>query len=258
MLRRLMGLLLVIRALAPALIVIIVAVGFGVILADLRAATAAPIRGINTAMGEMGTALETVKTDLDAALAEISDLAALFQGFTLPNLIPDIPNNIRIPSLNLPDITVPVPTNAVITTSTVNIGVNITYPSGVRFTTTNLTLVVPDLPNVDIPVPGLGALDTALRNALAPLTNIFDALDTAFDSIGALTTTLRTLPDSVQAIVDDGELLLNSIDRVLANWAGTLATVALILLILVIIYFAAPALDDLRRGLRMLRGLAAE
>src|SRR5262245_3465213 len=119
---RLIGLLLLIRALSPILILLIFAIAIMVILGDLRAAVDPPIQNMKTEFDQIRTTVEDVRQDFEAVTTEVAAVVSALQSFSLPNLIPNIPDFFTIPSLDIPDVTVPVPTIRVQTCS-VNIGV---------------------------------------------------------------------------------------------------------------------------------------
>lgn len=254
---RLFGLLLIIRALSPILILLVIAIAVAVILGDLRAAMDEPIQNMKTEFDEIRTTVEDVREDFETVTSEITEVVNALQSFSLPNVIPNIPDFFTIPSLDIPDLTVPVPTVSVQMCS-VNIGVRISYPCGITVGTRNVTLAIPNIPSFNVPLPALGALDDTLRNALSGITGIFDVFDEAFASIGELSETLRNVPDSFNAISTETQALLDALSGLLVKWGSTLSLVLISLAVLVVIYFAVPFLDDFRRGWRMLRGLSAE
>jgi len=256
--KRLLGLLLIVRALAPLLIVVVIAVALNVVIQDIHRVLDKPIQTIQTEMVGVKTAVDGVKGDIGAVGRDVTTVVNRLQGFSIPNLIPNIPNSIRIPRLQMPALSVPVPTDVQIQTSSVNIGVTITYPSGITIRPRNIPIGIPDIPNIDIPVPGLSSLADALRNALAPITDVFKDFNKAFGSFNKLNQTLQPLPDHLNAIVNQGQSMLTGLQQVVARWEGTLVIVVAVLLILVVIYFAVPSIADFNRGLRMLRGLPTD
>jgi hypothetical protein len=237
--------------------IVVIAIAFSVILGDLRAAVEPPIQNKKQEFDDIRAAVEDARQDFESVVSEVTELVEELQSFSIPNLIPNIPNFFTIPSLNIPDLTVPVPTISVQTCS-VNIGVTISYPCGITIGSRNVTLTIPNIPSFNVPVPGLGALDDVLRDALSGITGIFDVFDEAFASIGQLAETLQTVPDSFNAISADMQALLDGLAGLVVRWGSTLTIVLLVLAGLVIIYFAVPILDDLRRGWRLLSGQPAD
>lgn len=255
MIRRISGLLLILRALSPVLIVLIVGGTLAIVLNDVRAAVDPPLQTIRGEIQEIRTTVDAVREDISAVNEEITGLLNVLGSFSIPNLIPNIPSSLQFPNLDIPSANIPVPTVSMQTSSITIAGVNITYPSGLNIGSTTFLLDFPAIPSFSVPLTILGQLDDALRSALSDVTDVFDSFTTAFDNISDLNVTLQLVPDHVNEITAQGELLLNSLLRVLAKWGETLLLVILALLVLVIIYFGVALLDDLTRGWRMLRGL---
>ncbi len=256
--RRISGLLLILRALAPLLIILVLGITGSIVLADVRAAVDPPLATIRGEITEIQATVGEVRDDLNAVSEEVTSLVNALQAFSIPNLVPDIPDNLSFPSLNIPNVSIPIPNVSVRFSSTNVAGVNIRYPSGLNVGSRNYDLDLPNIPSFSVPLPGLGEVDNLLRTALSGVTGVFDAFDTAFSSIGVLNDTLQTVPDHFNAITSETENLVDNFQRVLVSWGQTLLIVVVILLVLVIIYLGVPVLDDLTRGWRMLRGLEAD
>ncbi len=252
---RLSGLLLLLRALTPVLIVLILGGTLAIVLADVRAAVDAPLELIGGEIEEVRTTVGAVSDDIAAVSEQVTTLVGVLDGFNIPNLIPNIPTNLTFPTLDPPAINIPVPTVSMQTSSTNIAGVSITYPSGLTIGSTSFSLNIPNIGGFPVPLPGLSDVDDALRNALSGVTGVFDSFRTAFGSVGALVGTLQLVPDHMTTITEQGEQLAANLRAVITRWGETLLLVTVILLVLVIIYFGVPVLDDLTRGLRMLRGL---
>ena len=256
--RRLSGLLLMLRALAPVLIVLIIGVTLSVILSDVQAAAEKPIQNIRTEIGEIRGTVDEIRADIETVNNEITALVGDLTDFDLPNLIPNIPGNLSFPSLDIPSVSIPIPTVSVRTSNFTVGNLTLSYPSGLTIGSRNFSLNIPDIPGFSVPLPGLGQLDDALRNALSPLTDIFDTFKQAFSSIGTLNNTLQLIPDHFTTIADEGEQLMLNLWRTVLGWGQTLLLVIVILLALVVIFFGVGLLDDLTRGWHMLLGHPAE
>ncbi|MEZ4672045.1 MAG: hypothetical protein R3E39_29420 [Anaerolineae bacterium] len=257
MMRRVVGLLLMIRALAPLLVILILAVGVAIIYRDVQAAVETPVTNIKTAFNELGTSIQSVEGDLETVGNNVTTVINQLSQFNPLSLIPDIPDNITLPSLTIPDISVSVPTVDVKFSDITILGVTLTYPSGLTIGTKTLSVTVPDLSNLSLPLPGLGQLDDAIRSGLSGITDVFSVFDDAFDSINKLTTTLRTLPDNFSTITTQTQSLVEGLRGVVLSWGSTLTLVLVLLFVLALIYVFVPSLDDFWRGWRMLRGLPA-
>ena len=261
MFRRLMGLLLVLRGLAPILVVLVIGVAGVALYNDLRAVVAPPLHNLETEIQTVRDQFETVRTHLETTVSEVTGLVSTLQGFQLPNLVPNIPDNIAIPHITIPAINVPLPdiTSLSFSMCSLDAGIaNIPYPCGVSMGNYNFSLDIPDLPSFNLPLPGLGQLDDVLSAAFSPIADIFDLFRPFFGSLSAVIDSLQAIPDTVGQIVDEGRGLLSDTRQLFVQWGQTLLIALLILGVLVVIYFAVPMLDSLRRGWRMLRGLPGD
>ncbi|MAS36541.1 MAG: hypothetical protein CL610_21230 [Anaerolineaceae bacterium] len=254
---RLIGLLLILRALAPVLIVLIIGGTVAVVLGDVQAAVDPPLTVIRTEMAEVRDTVEAAGENIEAVSDEVTDLVSVLGSFNLQIVIPNIPANLSFPSLDLPSVNIPVPSVSMRTTTTTIAGVSITYPSGLNIGSTTFSLNIPNIPSFSVPLPGLSQLDNDLRAALSGVTGVFDTFDAVFDSVGDLVGTLGQVTDHVSAITEQTDQMTQSLRRVMGRWQATLMIAVLAVLGLVLLYFGVPILDDFRRGWRMLRGLSA-
>lgn len=252
---RLSGLLLILRALAPVLIVLIVGGTLAVVLADVRAAVDEPLEQISTEIQAVRSTVAALSDDIAAVSQQVTTLVSALNGLNIPNLIPDIPANLTFPTLDPPPINIPVPTASMLTSTTTIAGLSITYPSGLSIGSANFSLNIPDLGGFSVPLPGFSQVDDLLRSALSGVNSVFSTFRSTFTSVNNLMGALQLVPGHMTTITEQGELLASNLRAVTMRWAETLLLVMVILLVLVIIYFGVPVLDDLTRGWRMLRGL---
>ncbi len=259
--RRLLGLLLMIRGLSPFLVLLVIGIAGAIMYGDLRAATAGPIESLQARIAEAREAIDAVRNDIDAVVDEVSDVVAALQNFSLPDLLPDIPDNISIPRLTIPAINVPLPdvTSLGFTMCSLDVGVaDLPYPCDVSMSTFNFRLDIPDIPSFNLPLPGLGQLDDLLREAFSPITDIFAVFQPLFAGINSLSESLQVVPEAFTAIVEAGRTMVSDVSQVLTQWGQTLLVVFVALAVLAVIYFAVPLIDNVTRGWRMLRGLPVE
>jgi hypothetical protein len=252
---RLSGLLLILRALAPVLIVLIIGGTLAIVLADVRAAVDEPLERIGGEIQAVRSTVDAARDDIEAVNEQVITLVSALTGLNIPNLIPNIPANLTFPTLNPPAINIPVPTVSMRTTTTTIAGVSITYPSGLNIGSSSYSLDIPDIGGFPVPLPGLSQVDDTLRSALSGVNSVFGSFHTAFSSVSQLVDTLQLVPDHMNTIAAQGEQLAANLRAVVMRWGETLLLVTVILLALVIIYFGVAVLDDLTRGWRMLRGL---
>src|SRR5262245_37032805 len=155
MFKRLLGLLIIVRALTPILIVLVVAVLGSIILNDLQDTLKAPVAAINTEINSLQTSIDGAKQDFQNVSDNVTTVVNAISSVRLPDLRVNIPTNISIPAISIPSASVPVPT-ASVSTSTYSFGSisafgqsvslgSITYPSGISIGTTNKTLSFPSI-----------------------------------------------------------------------------------------------------------------
>ena len=115
-------------------------------------------------------------------------------------------------------------------------------------------LSIPDIPQLNVQIPGLALLRDAIEGVIDEVTSIFDVFDPALSAIKDLTDSLQVLPDSVNAIVDETQTVFTTVSRTAAHWSALIAIVTLVILVLVVNYIFSTMLQDLQRGWSMLRG----
>lgn len=260
--RRLMGILLILRALSPFLFLAILAIASLIILQDVRAELDQPIQTIQGELEALSTVVDKTRENFEEVQNEVSGLVTALEAFNPANLIPDISGVISIPSLTIPDVTIPipdVPNGVSISFSSINIaGVNLSYPSGISIGTRSFTLAIPDIGAFNITIPGLDLLGDAIATALSPITEVFDVFTPAFESINELNETLQQVPESLETITAEGQALADDVGDVVARWSRTLIIMFTMLTVLTVIYFGVPFLDYFNRGLQMVRGLPVD
>lgn len=283
--RRLLGLLLIVRALAPLLAVIVIVWGANRVAGDFQAAVETPISNLENEFGELNATFETAKQQFEVAKQDIDEVLAQLQAFQLPNLLPTLPANIAFPSVNIPDLTVAVPTSISVQWSSVSFDVTeviprncgpldfacralgdiirtvtrtVQYPSGISISTQNLTLPVPDLPSFTVPFPGFfNSVRNGLNNLFSEFLDIFNVFDDALTALNELGASLSALPDNFNGLVSEGQQLVSGLQVLLAKWGGLLTLALLVILALMVISFGVTFLELLGRGLRLLFGASA-
>jgi hypothetical protein len=260
--RRVLGILLIIRAVSPLLVLAILALVAGLVLGDLRAALEPPAAQIQAEVEALRTLASSLQADVETLQRRINTLVETFSDFTFPDAIPDIPDVINFPALNIPDVNVPIPDvpgGVEISTGSFNVaGQTLSYPNGISISTRNFTLAIPDISAFEFPIPALGQFDDVLRSAFQPVQAVLDAVDVVFRDFSDLNESLQKVPQHLTTIADQGAGLVDDMRGVWREWRRTLVIVFVALAALVVIYFVVPFLDDFRRGLRMARGLPVE
>lgn len=259
MISRLYGLLLLIRGLSPFLVILVIGIVGMVMVNDLSAALDGPIARIQTEIDDVRDAVDSARTQVDAVVADVSSLVDTLSSFRLPDLLPDLPSSISIPTLNLPSVSVLVPTAAVRMCSANLEFTTVSYPCGLNLGSRSVSLNLPDIPTFTIPIPGLNELGDLLSDAFSPITDIFDrGFRPVFAGIQELGETLQVIPDTFNSIAAEGRGLLSDVGGVLGQWRQTLLIVWVVLAVLAVIYFGVPLVSNVTRGWRLLRGLPAD
>lgn len=276
--RRLLGLLLILRAFAPIIAVIVVLWVGSRLVDSLQAAVDDPIRQIEAEAAAISARFETAQAEFEALVEDISTLVGRLQAFNVPDLLPDLPSHIMFPQIPFPDPSVPVPTVTVVW-STVSFDVQewvpqdcgpldflcdaaelvlttitktITYPSSISIGTRNVTLTVPDIPSFAVPLPPLfNDIANGLEGLFSGFKNLFNVFDAAFNSISSLISRLQALPESLSGVATQVQDLVNTLKTLSIKWGGLAAVTGIILLVLLVVSYGVTFIDDLSRGWRM-------
>ncbi len=283
---RLSGLLILVRAFAPLLMVLTIYWGYTRMIDSFRAALS-PVQVMEDEIAALGETVETAREQFDTARTHAEAAVATLQEFSVPNLLPDLSNLLSIPALNIPDLSVPiVPTVTVRFTNatgsisrtidgacrtvfdffgigdlvcdpvqTVTESVNIRYPSGITFGTTNFTIDFPTIPSFTIPTPPFfNTIANSLEGVFSSFDNIFGIFDETLASINALGQEIRAVPDSINTIAQSGQQMLDDLRSSMAQRAGLVSIALIVVAVLLVYTFATGFIQQVLRGLRLLFG----
>jgi hypothetical protein len=284
--RRLLGLFLLVRAFAPLLMLLTIYWGYTQVIDSFRAALN-PVQTIRAEINELGETVETARTQFESARANAEASIAAIRSFSVPNLLPNLTGLLTIPALTIPDLSVPIVPTVAVTFSdttgsisrtidgacrtvfdffgigdlvcdaarTVTESVNIRYPSGITFGTTNFTIDFPTIPSFTIPMPPLfNTITSGLEGVFSSFDNIFGVFDETLARINTLGQEVRTLPDSLNTITQSGQQIINRLREVVAQRAGLVSVALLAALVLLVIYVSTGFVQQVQRGLRLLFG----
>ena len=273
--RRIQGLLLIVRALTPIIIILLIAGLAMTFVRDLSASLEAPIQAISDEVEVVETALADAQEDFLAVQTTVGKLVEDLEDFTIPNPLATLSTNLTIPSINIPDLPpIPIPdvdvswrTRSIRYPSGLSFSFtsglditwsnfSVTYPRSISVTTDNLNLSIPDIPSFNVNIPGLGLLRTAVGNIIDEVTSIFDVFDPALTAINDLTKTLQVLPDSVDTIITATQTAAGNAGQTVAHWSNLILLVTGIILLLVLNYIFTGMLQDLQQGWAMIRGVS--
>ncbi|GAB4573354.1 MAG: hypothetical protein Kow0077_15490 [Anaerolineae bacterium] len=275
--RRIIGLLLIVRALIPILAIIVIIWGATRVAADFRTAVEPPVARFESSVDDLTARLDTARTRFESARAEISAALDVLGKIEIPNLRDLLPDSISLPGITIPDISILIPTSVSVTWSDFSYvaeelvpqdcgvldflcdGVSwvvetvtkvARYPSGLSVRTSPLTLTIPDLPELSLPMP---PLFDGLQDLLDDLFGgIFGGLEAALSSFRALGDTLQTVPRSLERIGAAVDEVAVRFGALLDRWQGLLLLVGGSAGLLLAVNVVVPMLDDFQRGWRML------
>ncbi len=276
--RRFIGLLLIIRGLAPVLAVAVIVWGLGDMTGALHRAMQEPVAAIQAEIDTVRDTIDTARQQFDDLKEDLATLTRTLTRFRVPDFLPDLPNSLSLPSLNIPDVNITYPTGVSVTWTdvsgsiselvpndcgifdflcdafrTVTRAVSISYPSGVSVSTGSFTLRIPDVPNISIPIPNVfGAIRSGLAGLFSGFDGLFDLFDGAFSSLRGLGDDLAAVTDQLGEAFGEARSLVSGVRDVLLKWGGVIVAAAVIVLALVAIGYVASFLQDITRGLRML------
>jgi hypothetical protein len=284
--RRIYGLLLIVRAFAPLLMVLTIYWGYTRMIDSIQAALS-PVESIRIEIAELGETFETARTQFDTARTHAEAAIATIQGFRVPNLLPNLSNLITIPGISIPDLNVPIVPTITVNFSdttgsisrtiegacrtvfdffgigdlvcdparTVTESINIRYPSGLTFSTTNYRIVFPDIPSFTIPTPPLlNTIASGLEGVFSEFDTIFGMFDQTLARINALGQAVSTLPENFNTIAQSSQQLIDNLRSVIAERAVIVGIAFVVVLILLVIRASAGFVEQVQRGLRLLFG----
>lgn len=179
--RRFLGILYLVRALTPFVVIPGVAIAGVYAVNELQTILTPSPQELGDAVNELETEARTIQGELKQVSQNLTKVAETLEDFTdILVLILNIPNTIDIPRLDIPNVNVPLPKPEV-KFSKVDLGVtDIEYPSNINISSTNFNMDIPAILTFKVPVPGLGELDNQLGQALKPVTSIFFGIQSGF------------------------------------------------------------------------------
>ncbi|MBN1967457.1 MAG: hypothetical protein JW910_22575 [Anaerolineae bacterium] len=270
--RRVLGFLLIVRGLAPILIVLVIGLATYLIVSDVRDTVEDSVTAIEDAASTLGDSMAGIGEQFTAVGEAFSDLLDRLRiDIALPEININVPSTISVP---VPDIDVTWSSNrtirypsgisfdtvSILGFNLIPVGISIDwsnftvrYPTGIDVGTTTVTVNVAALRNA---IDSLtNAANDALAALLAPIEQVFAVFDPAFESLGELVDGLETVVDSVEEVASETSALITGVRDMIGRWAGVIVLAALIVLVLVVLTFAVQMVDDVVRGWRMVRGL---
>jgi phage-related protein len=269
MLRRLLGLLLIVRGVTPFLIVAVIAIVGGLVIGDIQAATREPIQAIEAEFNTIRTNVDTLKSNVDIVVQKADAVVTEVQAF-----VATATTSINDAAQQVSDLVKPINTAISGIQSALN-GVKSGLQAFVDAASSVWNVLktgcnfipgcpalpsIPAIPSLNLPdlLPDFGPAVHAIQTAFTPLQNIFSDFGPVVQGIQQMGATLQSLPERFNTITAQAGELLNGVRDVVGRWGSIFATAVIILVVLSIIYFVTPLIDNIRRGWRMLRGLSGD
>ena len=197
---RILGLLLIVRAIIPIIIVIAVGVAGFTISQDLFAIFREPVQAIQTEFNTLQTNFQSIQTNINDISTQATDISAQLQQYRVGGVIPEIPSSLAVAGF-----TVPIPFAGTLENALSGVDNRITGAIGViddGFTSiSNLQNTFTDIPN------SFGSISTQFQNIKSGID------DSATQWIALLGTTFVIVP--ILLVV---YLLIGSIDNLIRGW----------------------------------------
>ena len=258
MFSRVLGVLLLIRVVAPVIIVAATVVIIHEVYVDVEPSAARSARLIVKSVESLRDPLLQAESQLKAIEAEIQTGEAFSM---LPTLDFEIPSQITVGPISVPSITVPVPAVSE-GTKHVCLDTPIPKPDGGHYeacgdipypeiSSTSETVPVPTIAAFSVPLPTPFAELGQFTEGLAP---VVGAIQSTIGDIGQLNETIKEVRGPLDEIATQGE----SLAREMEAEAKALAWQFLFLFggigLLIAVSYAATSLDTLRAGWRLAAG----
>ncbi len=273
--QNLLGFLFVVRGVTPVLALLIIVWVTVSFFNDLRTTVRPQVQVIQTEI----THLEDISTEAEQQWEtlqnDITKLTSQIDKFHMPNLLPDLPEKLAIP-LNIPDPTIPIPSGVDLKWKTASwtesvrvseskwgffgkalnwvtkqVGKTATYPSDLTFSTTDLSVEIPNanLPDLEIPMHLLKEPLGLLEGIFGPIENVFDSFNPVFSRLEKVKVHAEVIPNRLQTVALKGVNVLTLFLNTLGEW---FIAVLAILGLFIVISLVGSMVTDLSYGLRLL------
>ncbi len=238
MIRRLVGVVLVVSVLMPIILGVASIFVVRQIVSDIEDVAREPLQRMNTSLNQVRSELEEARETFQRAANTLSGIAQQVQ--QVRNTITSILGDIRIPRIPIIDPSISVPTVTVKWSS----ALGITYPSDITIGTRSISIPIPDIPEFTVPIPGLPILRNAVR----------DVVDVVEDVTGAVSTitNIRALTSNLNDAVQQGRLVADRVQTVGGRWLNTVTIVAVLFVLSLAITYLALTLQVLLKGWQMI------
>ena len=159
------GLLTILYGLMPAILVASFLIVLLTIINDVRGLVTGPLENVQTALVEIKDVAQDLGDTAGTIVEPIQDINQRLADAL--STLESIPTQLEIPSLNLPDVNLPVE-------PAVSIGEG--FPPSVDVTMKNVSVQIPSIPSFSVDFPGLGEIAGVLTNNLNILGSLSNVL----------------------------------------------------------------------------------
>ena len=258
---RLLGFAYLLKAFTPLIVILLIAGTAIHIVNQVNRTLATPLGLLSDSVDQLQNNARAVGTEMQNVSQNLVKVGETMKQFPdVAKLVPEIPESIDIPEIDVPDIKVPVPT-ASMGSKEVNLGLGKVDIPTLSIGSEDKNIKVPNIPKVNVPVPGLAKLDEEFGDAFEPVSSAFKNINTEFGNVSAKMGTLKTevekAADSAKQIPVQGQALLSSARDLIATLRRTVMIGLVILVLLAANWFIIPAIRDFQQGMALIRGVPA-
>ncbi|NEO74399.1 hypothetical protein [Moorena sp. SIO3H5] len=241
--QRLNGIVMIINALIPIILVVVFLITFLTILHDIKSLVSGPLVEINNTLVEVKQTTQKAKAEIGNILEPIKTINAEVQEAF--EIVEQIPTGVSLPDLGIPDVNLPVKPD-------VNLGGG--FPPKVNIEMKDVSVAMPTIPGFEVPVVGLQQVKAVLKDNLEILR--------VFNTIVSGIPNLDSLRDDSQKIVAGVQELVNGIQKIGSKVLGLIIFSAIMvipwLIKLCIVPYATWAYGQLTTGWALVRGQLTE
>jgi len=238
MLRRIIGVVLVVAVLAPVVLGVVGVFVVRQIIADVEDAANQPLQRMRSDLRQAGDALSDAQQTFQRVANNIATLVQRVQ--QVQNSVINALTDINIPKITIPDPSISVPTITVHWSS----ALGITYPSSIDIGSTSISIPIPDIPAFTVPIPGLPIIRNAIRDTLG----VINDLSSAVTSI----TGIKTLTDSIGRAAQQAQTLAERVQNVAERWRNTVILMVTLIVVGFSVAYIALMLQILAQGWAMI------
>jgi hypothetical protein len=284
MLRRALGLLLIVRAFIPLIAVLVIVWGLSDMVADVRGPLVRRANVIDAELDELSEVVDVALAQFATVNANLGAVLTYLPDVDFDITMPSLPQNLSLPGVTLPDPVVAVPNGVSITWDDFSYEVQewvprncgvfdflcdaadfvlqtvtrlLRYPTGISVSTGSFRLNTPDIPALNLALPAVVYdLQEGMQAAFDGLYDLFDLTGGTLQTVIGLGDKLQALPNHADQIITSGQQVIDAGLDVLRQWRNVLVPAGIGIILLVVYAFFAQLIGNVARGWRLLFGPA--